>query len=142
MAEEEKKKQAFSSNAVSSNQQHGADAAERFQRPQPTGGGRQLGLSHPVRTETVNAAMPPALLSGTVGGRRGGGVRGLTSLYPPVSLNVQKSLPLPSGLVQCVSGSQNSITTPFQPRLYSSHCTHMLWVQASVTPFLQNDFPR
>lgn len=51
------------------------DTVERFHWSQPTGGGRQFGLSRPVRTETVNTAMPPALLSGTIGGRgRGGAV--------------------------------------------------------------------
>lgn len=45
--------------------QYKVDTVEWFYRSQPTGGGRQLGLSRPVRTETVNTAMAPALLSGT-----------------------------------------------------------------------------
>lgn len=51
------------------NHQYKADTVERFHRPQPTGGGRQLGLSSPVRTETVNTAKPPALLSGSNTGK-------------------------------------------------------------------------
>lgn len=74
------------------------DTAEWFCRFQPTRGGRQLGLSRPVRTETVNTAKAPALLSGTNRGR-GCIVRGLTSLYPPVSLIEQKSFLLSLGLV-------------------------------------------
>lgn len=66
------------------NHQYKVDTVEWFHRSRPTGGGRQLGLSRPVRTETVNTAMAPALLSGTNRGR-GRVVRGLTSLYPPVS---------------------------------------------------------
>lgn len=84
--------------AVSSNHQYKIDTVEWFHRSQPTGGGRQLGLSHPMRTETVNTAMAPALLSGT-NRRRGCVVRGLTSLYPPVSLIEQKSFLLSLGLV-------------------------------------------
>lgn len=72
-----KKKKAFRSDAVSSNHQYRADTLEWFHRSQPTGGGRQFGPSRPVRTETVNTAKPPAVLSGTIGGgegRGGGGV--------------------------------------------------------------------
>lgn len=93
-----KKKKTFRSEAVSSNHQYRADTLEWFHRSQPTGGGRQFGPSRPVRTETVNTAMPPAVLSGTIGGGEGSdGVRGLTSLYPPVSLNEQKSFLLSPG---------------------------------------------
>lgn len=84
--------------ALSSNHQYKADTVEWFHQSQPTGGGRQLGLSRPVRTETVNTAMASALLSGTNRGR-GCVVRGLTSLYPPVSLIEQKSFLLSLGLV-------------------------------------------
>lgn len=100
MAGKKKKKKTFRSEAVSSNHQYRADTLEWFHRSQPTGGGRQFGPSRPVRTETVNTAMPPAVLSGTIGGGEGGGgdgVRGLTSLYPPVSLNEQKSFLLSPG---------------------------------------------
>lgn len=101
--QEKKEKKTFHSVAVSSNHQYRADTVEWFHRSQPTGGGRQFGPSRPVRTETVNTAMPPAVLSGTIGGGewRGGrdGVRGLTSLYPPVSLNEQKSFLLSPGLL-------------------------------------------
>lgn len=105
MAGKEREKKTFRSDAVSSNHQYRADTLEWFHRSQPTGGGRQFGPSRPVRTETVNTAMPPAVLSGTIGGGEwtgGGGrdgVRGLTSLYPPVSLNEQKSFLLSPGLL-------------------------------------------
>lgn len=75
---------------MSSNNRYKVDTVEWFHRSHPTGGGRQLGLSCPMRTETVNTAVAPALLSGTNSGR-GSVVRGLTSLYPPVSLIEQKS---------------------------------------------------
>lgn len=71
--EKRKKKKTFRSEAVSSNHQYRADTLEWFHRSQPTGGGRQFGPSHPVRTETVNTAMPPAVLSGTIGGGEGRG---------------------------------------------------------------------
>lgn len=69
--------------AVSYNHQYKVDTAEWFHQSQPTGGGRQLGLSRPVRTETVNTAMAPALLSGTNG--RGGLCSERTHLSLPSS---------------------------------------------------------
>lgn len=95
---QDQEKKAFLGCAVSSNHQYKVDTVEWFRWSQPSGGGRQLGLSRPVRTETVNTAMPPALLSGTNRGR-GCVVRGLTSLYPPVSPVEQKSFLLSLGLV-------------------------------------------
>lgn len=71
--EKRKKKKTFRSEAVSSNHQYRADTLEWFHRSQPTGGGRQFGPSRPVRTETVNTAMPPAVLSGTIGRGEGRG---------------------------------------------------------------------
>lgn len=116
--------EAFGSKAASSTQQRGADAAEWFQ---PTGGGRQLGLSRPGRTETVNTAMPPALLSGTVAGWRGGGARGLTSRYPPVSLNEQKSFLLSLGLgLMCARISEFNYHSLLATPVISPRCSHML----------------
>lgn len=94
----QRQKRQFLAAPPSYNHQYKVDTVEWFHRSQPTGGGRQLGLSRPVRTETVNTAMAPALLSGTNRGR-GCVVRGLTSLYPPVSPIEQKSFLLSLGRV-------------------------------------------
>ena len=79
------------------------ETAEWFHRAQPTGRGRQLGLSSPVRTETVNTAMAPALLSGT--NREGRGRRRGETLTSPSPLIWQKSFLLSLGPVYCTSGS-------------------------------------
>lgn len=125
---------------MSSNHQYKVDTVEWFHRSQPTGGGRQLGFSRPVRTETVNTAMAPALLSGTNRGR-GCVVRGLTSLYPPVSLIEQKSFLLSLSGVMCVRISGIQLPFPFSRAcnlpvpVICSGCQPV-----SHTFFSQNDF--
>lgn len=111
---------------------------EWFHRAQPTGGGRQLGLSHPVRTETVNTAMASALLSGTNRGR-GGGERTHLSLPSSFPHRAKKlSLVSCSGVMYVrISGIQ--LPFPFSWACNLPHSSHMLWVPASITHSSRDD---
>lgn len=148
----QQQEKAFLGCALSSNHRYKVDTLEWFRRSQPTGGGRQLGLSHPVRTETVNTAMPPALLSGTNTGR-GCVVRGLTSLYPPVSPRRAKKLSLVSrSSAMCIRFSEfnycSLLATPvislFQSYALGASQCHtlspkwfLLWPASESTNYMQ-----